>query len=153
MKAASPIIALTQKCSTHAPITATSASGQPRGSGGGPTSNQTNAPPSEDPLAPVPSAPAYRISLEEQSAFVIQQFALAFAGEATGGINQVILASSRRRGVETQKRTVRGGAGAEFEVRERIVANDMQWRRGRGRADADFDAGSCAVQAVDAAQN
>jgi hypothetical protein len=44
--------------------------------------NQTNAPPSEDPLAPAPTAPPYRVSLEEQSAFVIQQFALAFAGGA-----------------------------------------------------------------------
>ena len=43
--------------------------------------NQTNAPPSEDPAAPVGS-PAFRVSLEEQSAFVIQEFALALAGGA-----------------------------------------------------------------------
>jgi hypothetical protein len=44
--------------------------------------NETNAPPSEDPQEPPWSAPRFRISLEEQSAFVIQQFALAFAAGA-----------------------------------------------------------------------
>jgi hypothetical protein len=43
--------------------------------------NQTNAPPSEDPAAPIGS-PVFRVSLEEQSAFVIQEFALALAGGA-----------------------------------------------------------------------
>lgn len=44
--------------------------------------NQTNAPPSEDPLEPPLSTPRFRVSLEEQSAFVIQEFALAFAAGA-----------------------------------------------------------------------
>ena len=44
--------------------------------------NQTNAPPSEDPQEPPTSAPRFRITLEEQSAFVIQEYALAFAGGA-----------------------------------------------------------------------
>jgi hypothetical protein len=44
--------------------------------------NQTNAPPSEDPLSPSTAAPGFRVSLEEQRAFVIQEFALAFAGGA-----------------------------------------------------------------------
>jgi hypothetical protein len=44
--------------------------------------NETNAPPSEDPQEPPWSTPRFRVSLEEQSAFVIQEFALAFAGGA-----------------------------------------------------------------------
>ncbi|GAB4542099.1 MAG: hypothetical protein Kow0063_33640 [Anaerolineae bacterium] len=44
--------------------------------------NQTNAPPSEDPGAPPGGTPAFRVSLEEQSAFVIQEYALAFGGGA-----------------------------------------------------------------------
>ena len=44
--------------------------------------NETNAPPSEDPQEAPWSAPRFRISLEEQSAFVIQEFALAFAAGA-----------------------------------------------------------------------
>jgi hypothetical protein len=44
--------------------------------------NETNAPPSEDPQEPPGSAPRFRVSLEEQSAFVIQEFALAFAAGA-----------------------------------------------------------------------
>jgi hypothetical protein len=44
--------------------------------------NETNAPPSEDPQEPPWSTPRFRISLEEQSAFVIQEFALAFAAGA-----------------------------------------------------------------------
>jgi hypothetical protein len=44
--------------------------------------NETNAPPSEDSQEPPWSAPRFRISLEEQSAFVIQEFALAFAAGA-----------------------------------------------------------------------
>jgi len=44
--------------------------------------NETNAPPSEDPQEPPWSSPRFRISLEEQSAFVIQEFALAFAAGA-----------------------------------------------------------------------
>jgi hypothetical protein len=44
--------------------------------------NETNAPPSEDPFEPL-SAPAdTNVTLEEQSAFVIQAFALALAGGA-----------------------------------------------------------------------
>jgi hypothetical protein len=44
--------------------------------------NQTNAPPSEDPQEPPSATPRFRVSLEEQSAFVIQEFALAFAAGA-----------------------------------------------------------------------
>jgi len=44
--------------------------------------NQTNAPPSDDPLAPSQATPGFRVSLAEQSAFVIQEYALAFAGGA-----------------------------------------------------------------------
>jgi hypothetical protein len=44
--------------------------------------NQTNAPPTEDSQAPSDAASIFRVSLEEQSAFVIQEFALAFAGGA-----------------------------------------------------------------------
>ncbi len=44
--------------------------------------NETNAPPSEDPQEPPSSTPRFRISLEEQAAFVIQEFALAFAAGA-----------------------------------------------------------------------
>lgn len=44
--------------------------------------NETNAPPSEDFIEP-PTGPApFKITLEEQSAFVIQAFALALAGGA-----------------------------------------------------------------------
>ena len=45
--------------------------------------NETNAPPSDDPQEPPWSAPRFRISLEEQAAFIIQQFSLAFAGGAS----------------------------------------------------------------------
>ncbi len=44
--------------------------------------NETNAPPSEDPKEPPGATPRFRVSLEEQSAFVIQEFALAFAAGA-----------------------------------------------------------------------
>lgn len=44
--------------------------------------NQTNAPPSEDPQTPPRGTPDFRVSLEEQSAFVIQEYALAFGGGA-----------------------------------------------------------------------
>jgi len=44
--------------------------------------NQTNAPPSEDPGGAVDAAPGFRVTLEEQSAFVIQEYALAFGGGA-----------------------------------------------------------------------
>jgi hypothetical protein len=44
--------------------------------------NETNAPPSEDAQEPPRSAPRFRISLEEQAAFVIQEFSLAFAAGA-----------------------------------------------------------------------
>jgi len=44
--------------------------------------NQTNAPPSEDPQAPAGAALGFRVTLEEQSAFVIQEYALAFGGGA-----------------------------------------------------------------------
>jgi hypothetical protein len=44
--------------------------------------NETNAPPSDDPQEPFGSTPRFRVSLEEQSAFVIQEFALAFAAGA-----------------------------------------------------------------------
>ncbi|MCU0500659.1 MAG: hypothetical protein MUC51_02630, partial [Anaerolineae bacterium] len=45
--------------------------------------NETNAPPSDDPQEPPWSAPRYRISLDEQAAFVIQQFSQAFAAGAS----------------------------------------------------------------------
>lgn len=44
--------------------------------------NETNAPPSDDPQEPFLATPRFRVSLEEQSAFVIQEFALAFAAGA-----------------------------------------------------------------------
>ena len=45
--------------------------------------NETNAPPSDDPQELPWSAPRYRISLDEQAAFVIQQFSQAFAAGAS----------------------------------------------------------------------
>ncbi len=44
--------------------------------------NETNAPPSEDPLEPPWSVPRFKITLEEQAAFVLQEFSLAFAAGA-----------------------------------------------------------------------
>ena len=44
--------------------------------------NETNAPPSEDAQEPPRAAPRFRVSLLEQSAFVIQEFSLAFAAGA-----------------------------------------------------------------------
>lgn len=44
--------------------------------------NETNAPPSEDYLEPLTAPAAISVTLEEQSAFVIQAFALALAGGA-----------------------------------------------------------------------
>ncbi len=44
--------------------------------------NETNAPPSEDYIEPLEAPAAFNITLEEQSAFVIQAFALALAGGA-----------------------------------------------------------------------
>ena len=44
--------------------------------------NETNAPPSEDEQEPPRQTPPFRVSLEEQSAFVIQEFCLAFAAGA-----------------------------------------------------------------------
>lgn len=44
--------------------------------------NETNAPPSEDFLEPIDGAAAFSVTLEEQSAFVIQAFALGLAGGA-----------------------------------------------------------------------
>jgi hypothetical protein len=45
--------------------------------------NETNAPPSTDPQEPPWSQPRFRITLSEQAAFVIQEFALAFASGAS----------------------------------------------------------------------
>jgi hypothetical protein len=45
--------------------------------------NETNAPPSDDPQEPPWAEPRFRVSLEEQAAFLLQQFALAFAGGAS----------------------------------------------------------------------
>lgn len=44
--------------------------------------NETNAPPSEDPQEPPWSVPRFKITLEEQAAFVLQEFSLAFAAGA-----------------------------------------------------------------------
>ena len=44
--------------------------------------NETNAPPSEDFIEPPIGDPIFRVSLEEQSAFVIQAFSLALAAGA-----------------------------------------------------------------------
>jgi hypothetical protein len=44
--------------------------------------DETNAPPSEDFIEPPNGTPPFRISLEEQSAFVLQSFSLALAGGA-----------------------------------------------------------------------
>ena len=41
--------------------------------------NETNAPPSDDPQEPPWSEPRFRVSLNEQAAFVLQEFALAFS--------------------------------------------------------------------------
>ncbi len=45
--------------------------------------NETNAPPSEDPQELPWSPPRFRVSLEEQAAFVLQEFALAFSSGAS----------------------------------------------------------------------
>ena len=45
--------------------------------------NETNAPPSEDKLELPWSRPRYRVSLDEQAAFVLQEFSLAFAAGAS----------------------------------------------------------------------
>ncbi len=45
--------------------------------------DETNAPPSDDPQEQPWSAPRFRISLDEQAEFVIQQFAQAFAAGAS----------------------------------------------------------------------
>jgi hypothetical protein len=45
--------------------------------------NETNAPPSNDPQEPPWSTPRFRITLEEQAAFMVQQFSLAFAHGAS----------------------------------------------------------------------
>ena len=45
--------------------------------------NETNAPPSEDPQELPWSKPRFRVSLEEQAAFVLQEFALAFSSGAS----------------------------------------------------------------------
>jgi hypothetical protein len=45
--------------------------------------NETNAPPSDDPQEPPWSTPRFRVSLEEQAAFIVQQFSLAFAHGAS----------------------------------------------------------------------
>ncbi len=44
--------------------------------------NETNAPPSKDFIEPPTAPTAFKVTLEEQSAFVIQAFALALAGGA-----------------------------------------------------------------------
>lgn len=44
--------------------------------------NETNAPPSSDPLEPPHREPRFKASLEEQSAFIIQAHAMAFAAGA-----------------------------------------------------------------------
>jgi hypothetical protein len=44
--------------------------------------NETNAPPSEDTLEPLPQPAAVKVTLQEQSNYVIQAFALALAGGA-----------------------------------------------------------------------
>ncbi len=44
--------------------------------------NETNAPPSDDYLEPLNAQPGLKVTLQEQSAFVIQAFALALAGGA-----------------------------------------------------------------------
>ncbi len=45
--------------------------------------NETNAPPSNDPAELPWSPPRFKITLEEQAAFVLQEFSLAFASGAT----------------------------------------------------------------------
>jgi len=45
--------------------------------------NETNAPPSNDPQEPPWSTPRFQITLEEQAAFIVQQFSLAFAHGAS----------------------------------------------------------------------
>lgn len=44
--------------------------------------NETNAPPSDDAQEPPVGTPRFQVSVEEQSAFVIQEFSLAFAAGA-----------------------------------------------------------------------
>lgn len=44
--------------------------------------NETNAPPSDDPQEPPWSTPAFRVSLAEQAAFIVQAYALAFGAGA-----------------------------------------------------------------------
>jgi hypothetical protein len=45
--------------------------------------NETNAPPSDDTPEPPWSKPRFRVSLQEQAAFMIQEFALAFSSGAS----------------------------------------------------------------------
>jgi hypothetical protein len=45
--------------------------------------NETNAPPSDDPQEPPWSTARFDVSLDQQAAFIIQQFSLAFAGGAS----------------------------------------------------------------------
>lgn len=45
--------------------------------------NESNAPPSDDPQEPPWSTPRFDVSLDQQAAFIIQQFSLAFAGGAS----------------------------------------------------------------------
>lgn len=47
--------------------------------------NETNAPPSDDPQEPhaAQSTPRFQVTLEEQAAFIVQQFSLAFAHGAS----------------------------------------------------------------------
>lgn len=54
------------------------------GQGGKPVwLTETNAPPSEDFIEPVQSEPPFRVTLEEQRAYVVQAFALALSGGAS----------------------------------------------------------------------
>jgi hypothetical protein len=45
--------------------------------------NETNAPPSNDPQEPPWSPPRFPVSLQEQAAFILQEYALAFSAGAT----------------------------------------------------------------------
>jgi len=45
--------------------------------------NETNAPPSDDPQEPPRYTPRLQVSMEEQAAFIIQQYALAFSAGAS----------------------------------------------------------------------
>ena len=56
--------------------------------------NETNAPPSNDPQEPPWSKPRFKITVDEQAAFVIQEFSLAFAAGAAAASSSTSCATA-----------------------------------------------------------